>query len=83
MDGFSRAEMRSEALAGTCAPPGRHLFVVHGTAETWGKNYVVQALVQAHMLALIAFGIMVFTVLSFGIRVTLPRYQWGHKTQSV
>ena len=46
-------------------------------------NYIVQALLQAHVLALIAFGIMVFTALSFGIRVTLPRYSWGHQTQSI
>ena len=46
-------------------------------------NYVMQALLQAHVLALITFGIMVFTVLSLGIRVTLPRYAWSHQTQSV
>ena len=46
-------------------------------------NYVVQALVQAHVLALITFGIMLFTALSFGIRVTLPRYDWTHQTQSI
>lgn len=46
-------------------------------------HYVVQALVQAHVLALITFGIMVFTALSFGIQVTLPRYSWGHQTQSI
>ena len=45
--------------------------------------YVVQALWQAHVLALVAFGIMVFTVLSLGIRVTLPRYTWGHQVQSI
>ena len=45
--------------------------------------YVLQALLQAHVLALFAFGIMVFTVLSFGIRVTLPRYTWGQQTQSI
>ena len=34
--------------------------------------YVVQALIQAHVLALIAFGIIVFTLLSVGFRFTLP-----------
>ena len=46
-------------------------------------SYIVQALMQAHVLALLAFGIMVFTILSFGIRVTLPRYAWGQQTQSI
>ena len=46
-------------------------------------HYVVQALVQAHVLALIAFGIIIFTALSFGLRIALPRYQWGHQMQSV
>ena len=46
-------------------------------------RYILQALVQAHVLALIAFGVMVFTVLSVGIKVTLPRLSWGHETQSI
>ena len=45
--------------------------------------YVLHALIQAHVLALLAFGIMVFTMLSFGIRVTLPRYSWSHQIQSI
>ena len=45
--------------------------------------YVLQALLQAHVLALVAFGIMVFTALSFGIRITIPRYVWSHQTQSI
>jgi hypothetical protein len=45
--------------------------------------YIVQALVQAHVLALIAFGIIVFTTLSFGVRIALPRFSWTHQMQSV
>ena len=46
-------------------------------------QYVLQALMQAHVLALIAFGIIVFTILSLGLRSTLPRYHWATQTQSV
>ena len=46
-------------------------------------GYITQALMQAHALALIAFGIMVFTALSVGIRITLPRYHWAQQVQSI
>lgn len=36
--------------------------------------YSYHALMQAHTLALLAFGIIVFTVLSVGIKFTFPRY---------
>lgn len=35
-------------------------------------SYVIEALGQAHVVALIAFGIIVFTILSVGIKVTIP-----------
>lgn len=46
-------------------------------------NHVVHSIMQAHVLVLLSFGIMVFSALSFGVRSTLPRYAWGHQTQSV
>ena len=45
--------------------------------------YVFNSLLQAHVLALIAFGIIVFTTLSFGLKVTIPRLAWRYNTQSV
>jgi hypothetical protein len=36
--------------------------------------YSYHAIVQAHFLALLAFGIIVFTVLSVGVKSTFPKY---------
>jgi len=35
-------------------------------------QYILQSLLQAEALALLSFGIVVFTILSIGIRFTLP-----------
>lgn len=35
-------------------------------------QYIFQALLQAETLAVLAFGIIVFTVLSVGIKITIP-----------
>ncbi len=45
-------------------------------------SYIIQSLLQAEILALVAFGIIVFTVLTLGIR--LPRFALAHthSTQS-
>lgn len=45
-------------------------------------SYIIQSLLQAEILALTAFGIIVFTVLTLGIR--LPRFALAHthSTQS-
>ncbi len=34
--------------------------------------YILNSLMQAEMIALIAFGIIVFTILSVGIKISLP-----------
>ena len=34
--------------------------------------YIVNSLLQAEMIALIAFGVIVFTILSVGIKISLP-----------
>ena len=46
-------------------------------------SYSYHALVQAHTLALLAFGVIVFTILSVGIKFTLPRYSRSNFLQSV
>ena len=38
-------------------------------------SYAYHSLVQAHALALLAFGIIVFTILSVGVKFTWPRYK--------
>ena len=35
-------------------------------------QFIVTSMMQAEMLALLAFGVIVFTVLTFGIKITLP-----------
>jgi|GEM_PF-973498 len=45
--------------------------------------HIVQSIMQGHVLVLLSFGIMVFSALSFGIHIKLPRYTWsGHQVQS-
>jgi hypothetical protein len=46
-------------------------------------TYVLEAVMQAEFLALIAFGIIVFTLLSVGVRVTLPVFTRTHKLSSI
>ena len=46
-------------------------------------TYVLQSMVQAESLALIAFGIIVFTVLSVGVKVTLPVFTREQRLSSV
>jgi hypothetical protein len=46
-------------------------------------SYVLQSIMQAEFLALMAFGIIVFTLLSVGVRVTLPVFTRTHKLSSV
>ena len=46
-------------------------------------TYVLQSMMQAEFFALIAFGIIVFTVLSVGFKITLPVLNRSHKFISV
>jgi hypothetical protein len=46
-------------------------------------TYVLQSMMQAEVLALIAFGIIVFTVLSVGIKITFPVVTREHKFSSI
>lgn len=45
--------------------------------------YILKSLLQAEVLALLAFGIIVFTVLSVGIKFTLPVAARFHPLSSV
>ena len=45
--------------------------------------YILQSMMQAEFLALVAFGIIVFTILSVGIRITLPVFTRSHKLSSI
>jgi uncharacterized membrane protein YecN with MAPEG domain len=46
-------------------------------------TYVLQSMMQAETLALLAFGIIVFTVLSVGFKITLPVFSRTHRLSSV
>jgi hypothetical protein len=46
-------------------------------------KYVLESMMQAEFLALFAFGIIVFTLLSVGVKVTLPVLTRTHKLSSV
>ncbi len=46
-------------------------------------TYVLNSMMQAEFLALVAFGIIVFTVLSVGLRFTLPAVARSYKLSSV
>ncbi|MBY0538537.1 hypothetical protein K2P47_04045 [Patescibacteria group bacterium] len=46
-------------------------------------TYVLQSMMQAEFLALIAFGIIVFTLLSVGLKVTLPVFTREQRLSSV
>ncbi len=46
-------------------------------------SYILQSMMQAEFLALMAFGIIVFTVLSVGVRVTLPVFTREQRLSSV
>lgn len=46
-------------------------------------SYIVESLLQAEMLALLAFGIIVFTILTLGIRLPRVAVTTIHRTQSV
>jgi hypothetical protein len=46
-------------------------------------TYILQSMMQAEFLALLAFGIIVFTLLSVGIRITLPVFTRDHKLSSI
>ncbi len=46
-------------------------------------SYVLQSMMQAEFLALLAFGIIVFTVLSVGVKVTLPVFTREQRLSSV
>lgn len=46
-------------------------------------TYVLQSMMQAEFLALMAFGIIVFTVLSVGVKVTLPVFARERRLSSV
>ena len=45
--------------------------------------YILHSLMQAEMLALIAFGIIVFTVLSVGFKISLPIFGRQQNLRSV
>jgi hypothetical protein len=46
-------------------------------------TYVLQSMMQAETLALLAFGIIVFTVLSVGFKITVPVFSRTHRLSSV
>ncbi len=46
-------------------------------------SYILQSMMQAEFLALMAFGIIVFTVLSVGVKVTLPVFTREQRLSSV
>jgi hypothetical protein len=45
--------------------------------------FVLGSMMQAEFMALLAFGIIVFTLLSVGLKVTLPVFARGHRLSSV
>lgn len=46
-------------------------------------TYVLQSMMQAESLALIAFGVIVFTVLSVGFKITLPVFTRKQQLSSI
>ena len=46
-------------------------------------SYILQSMMQAEFLALMAFGIIVFTVLSVGVKVTIPVFTREQRLSSV
>jgi hypothetical protein len=46
-------------------------------------SYILQSMMQAEFLALVAFGIIVFTVLSAGFKFTLPVLARKHQLSSI
>lgn len=46
-------------------------------------TYVLQSVMQAEFFALIAFGIIVFTVLSVGFKITLPVFARKQQLSSI